>query len=177
VGAGFALTSSSKRMQGLRLPNLEDPRHLISSWRDRPPVAGFGFVGRGWLPRRTLAGTYDKRWSETRSPLLPADFDPRFLQGAPSDQIATPHLQGGEPVKLINCSPQGEQAFALPHVKLSITVDWDSGSHSEDMRSVLDTVILEPDDHRVVICWRSTFACGRRLRRVRRVVVRTSKGG
>jgi hypothetical protein len=32
--------------------------------------------------------------------------------------------------------------------------------------------VLEPDDNRVVMCWRSTFRCGRRLRQVRRVVVR-----
>jgi hypothetical protein len=172
VGTGFAATSFKARMKGMALPNLEDPRHPIRAWSDRPPIAGFGFVGRGWLPRRSFAGTYDQRWQDQRSPLLPEDFDARYLQGAPLDQIATPHLQGGEPVQLINCSPAGSVAFSLPRIGLSIAVDWDGGKRSEGMPYVLDTVVLEPDDSRVVMCWRSTFRCGRRLRQVRRVVVR-----
>jgi hypothetical protein len=177
VGTGVAASSAKARMKGLALPNLEDPRHPIKSWKDRPPVAGFGFVGRGWLPRRTWAGTYDRRWQEQRSPLLPDDFDPRFFQGAPSDQVVTPHLRGGEPVQVSNCSANGMLAFSLPRIDLSIAVDWAGGKRSEVMPYVLDTVVIEPDDNRVVVCWRSTFRCGRRLRQVRRVVVRMPRKG
>jgi hypothetical protein len=40
---------------------------------------------------------------------------------------------------------------------------------------VLDTVILDPDERRIVMSWRSTFLCGRRLRQVQRVVVRMAR--
>ncbi|HEY8376858.1 MAG TPA: DUF2169 domain-containing protein, partial [Nannocystis sp.] len=39
------------------LPQIEDPRHPLTSWRDRPPPAGFGPIARSWLPRRAYAGT------------------------------------------------------------------------------------------------------------------------
>jgi hypothetical protein len=176
VGTGFAAAARKERLEGLRLPNLEDPRHPIKTWSDRPPVAGFGVVGRGWLPRRSLGGTYDQRWTEQRNPLLPEDFDPRFFNGAPADQVAVPHLRGGEPVSLSNCSPDGVLSFELPRIALSITIDWAAGPQAQEVPPVLDTVILDPDERRIVMSWRSTFPCGRRLRQVQRVVVRMARG-
>jgi hypothetical protein len=176
VGTGFDAAARKERLEGLRLPNLEDPRHLIRKWNDRPPVAGFGVISRGWLPRRSLGGTYDQRWTEQRNPLLPEDFDPRFFNGAPADQVAVPHLRGGEPVSLSNCSPDGVLAFELPRIALSITIDWAAGPQAQEVPPVLDTVILDPDERRIVMSWRSTFPCGRRLRQVQRVVVRMARG-
>ena len=160
VGTGFAAAARKERLEGLRLPNLEDPRHPIKTWSDRPPVAGFGVVGRGWIPRRSLGGTYD----------------PRFFNGAPADQVAVPHLRGGEPVSLSNCSPDGVLSFELPRIALSITIDWAAGPQAQEVPPVLDTVILDPDERRIVMSWRSTFPCGRRLRQVQRVVVRMARG-
>ncbi|OTA14691.1 hypothetical protein Xbed_03656 [Xenorhabdus beddingii] len=50
----------------------------------QPP--GLGFIGRPWLPRRTLAGTYDADWLAHRHPYLPTDFDFGYWNGAPADQ-------------------------------------------------------------------------------------------
>ncbi|MCP9266876.1 DUF2169 domain-containing protein [Xenorhabdus sp. XENO-1] len=47
---------------------------------------GMGFIGRPWLPRRQLAGTYDADWLENRHPYLPKDFDFGYWNGAPADQ-------------------------------------------------------------------------------------------
>ncbi|MBC8947359.1 DUF2169 family type VI secretion system accessory protein [Xenorhabdus indica] len=47
---------------------------------------GMGFIGRPWLPRRQLAGTYDADWLEHRHPYLPKDFDFGYWNGAPADQ-------------------------------------------------------------------------------------------
>ena len=176
VGTGFAVVARKERLDGLALPNIESPRHLIKDWNERPPVAGFGFVARAWLPRRALAGTYDKRWTEERSPLLPEDFDERFFSGAPANQVIIPHLRGGEPVALSNCTPDGLLSFELPRVTLSVSVNWSGGPAGQELPYVLDTVTLEPDERRVVLCWRSTFSCGNRLRQIQRVVVRPGPG-
>jgi len=161
VGTGFASESRAERLEGLRLPNLEDPNHAIDQWKARPPIAGFGFVGRGWLPRRLLAGTYDSAWSETRSPLLPKDFDERFYNGAPSDLVATPHLRGGERVQVQGASRRGTLAFDLPAPDLEVVLS--IRREISTAKPVLDTVIIEPDDERVVMSFRATFACPRLL--------------
>ena len=170
VGTGFAVAARSDRLEGLRLPNLEDLRAPTKSWDARQTVAGFGFVGRSWEPRRRLGGTYDAAWTTSRSPLLPADFDPRFFNGAPADQIASPHLGGGERVRVSNAAPDGALDFKLPAVDLSAEVE--VGKGHETLRPVLDTVVIEPDLRRLILCWRATSRLGPRIREVKRVVVR-----
>jgi hypothetical protein len=53
VGTGYA--TSRRHASGLRLANIEDPKHLIGSWSDRPAPAGFGPVASHWQPRAALA--------------------------------------------------------------------------------------------------------------------------
>lgn len=48
--------------------------------------AGFGFVGRSWLPRISYAGTYDQKWLDEQHPYPPFDMDYRYWNGAPEDQ-------------------------------------------------------------------------------------------
>src|SRR5262245_60706553 len=43
---------------------------------------GFGFFPKNRPPRLGYAGTYDAKWTESRCPLLPEDFDDRFFQAA-----------------------------------------------------------------------------------------------
>ena len=73
-----------------------------------------------WMPRRQYAGTYDARWEQSRAPYLPADFDPRFFQVAPADQVVPGYLTGGEPVELFGVSPWGPVRFTLPRERISI---------------------------------------------------------
>jgi hypothetical protein len=170
VGMGFAAANRRERLEGLRLPNLEDARQLIADWNTRPPVAGFGFIGAGWLPRRTLAGTYDASWEEKRAPLLPDDFAPRFFNGAPADQVVAPHLRGGEPVRLRGVSRAGDLAFTLPKLAFEIVL-----SIRRDIVTtapVLDTVLIEPDDARLVLSYRVTVPCPRKLAHVEAISVK-----
>jgi hypothetical protein len=169
AGTGFVLAGARDRLEGLRLPNLEDPARPITDWAQTPPVAGFGWVSRSWLPRRAFAGTFDAAWTRERAPLLPRDFDERFFNGAPADQVATPHLVGGEPVRLRQVTPGGVVAFLLPRVEFRLEVQ--IGATAEARAPKLDTVVIEPDLERVTLCWRDTFRCGRRLRQIRRIIV------
>src|SRR2546426_3738156 len=84
IGVGYA--TNPRFLTGTRVANLEDPSNPIRSWRDRPVPAAFGAVAPQWLPRVAFAGTYDLKWEAERCPLLPEDFDGRFLQCAPLDQ-------------------------------------------------------------------------------------------
>jgi hypothetical protein len=170
VGLGFRLANGQKTLDGLRLPNLEDPRELIGSWEDSPPPAGFAPLCPHWEPRRSYAGTYDEEWQRRRAPYLPRDFDRRFFQVAPPDQVAPEYLRGGEPVEVVGASPRGPMRFHLPAYRVEVAYALDARSHVRPAR--LDTVSIEPDDARLVLVWRAALACDKKALRVRSVEAR-----
>jgi len=161
VGAGFGV--QAEHVVGRKAPNIEDPAHLVTSWKDRPRPIGFGPVARHWLPRRKYAGTYDEKWEKERQPLLPRDFDERFNQIAPEDQQAQGFLKGGEPVELFNLSPSGYLKFALP--KVALRFETRIADAETEHRAALHTVLLEPDVPRVVMVWQTSVPChGKKLK-------------
>jgi hypothetical protein len=170
VGTGFVAPGSPRDLERVALPNLEYPQALIRGPDDHPPPAGLGFVARSWSPRLGLAGTYDARWRRERCPLLPEDFDPRFHQGAPTDQVTTQPLRGGERVTLTNVSPEGRLSFELPRstIEVEATIKGTASVHA----AALDTVVIEPDDARCLLCWRATIPCGRDFLYIEQVEVR-----
>jgi len=167
VGTGFRSRMSGRKLEDVVLPNLEDPARLISSPGDRPAPAAFGAVAPHWKPRPKYAGTYDAAWLRDRAPYLPKDFDPRFLQIAPEDQQVPGYLKGGEPVEVAGATPSGSVRFNLPARRVDVLFRLDSG---EERRSAnLDTVILHPDESRLVLVWRAALPCDKRLLKVREV--------
>lgn len=172
VGTGFAATASAERLDGMKLPNLEDPSRLISAWNDRPPPAGFGFLDAHWQPRSRFAGTYDERWREARAPLLPDDFDPRFFNAAHPDLITAKHLVGGEPVAISNADPSGSIRFDLPIERFDVVAAV-KGKHVS-ATPALDTVWIDADERRLVLVWRTSVACPRSLLNLDFVLVRSA---
>jgi hypothetical protein len=156
VGTGFV--ADPNKAAGERLPNIENPRALIRSWSDRPGPAGFGPIAGHWSPRVELAGTYDDRWRNERLPLVPEDFDERFYLCAPQDQQVTEHLEGGERVVLRNLTAQGVLSFVLPKVSLGF-MTYFHGRPGFDHTAILNTVVLEPDERRVMVVWETQLPC------------------
>jgi hypothetical protein len=155
VGTGFIETKSRGEVEGLALPNFEDPREPIRQWNDRPAPRGFGFVGRSWLPRRRYAGTYDDNWARQRSPLLPRDFDDRFFQAAPAPMAMATHLEGGEAILLRHLTPRDAEAFSAPPWRV-----WFSGYAKGapfKAKAKLDTLVIQTDRMRVLVVWRHCF--------------------
>lgn len=157
VGCGFAVKAA--HLEGIPLPNIEAPNRLIRVWDDRPAPAGFGAIASHWLPRASLAGTYDAKWEATRQPLLPDDCDDRFFQCAPVDQQTAQFLVGGEPVTLLHMSPQGRLDFALPSMELMLESRFSDGERRMHDAPKLHTVIFEPDLARVSLVWHSSLEC------------------
>lgn len=155
---------------GDRPPALEHPERPVAR-RGRAPEAwgGCGPIPGTWQPRRVHAGTYDERWQRTRAPWLPEDFDPRFFQVAPPDQIAPTHLQGGEPVELWGCHPAGNFRGALPTRRPVCAFDVDGAVQRPMLR--LDTVRLRPEADEVRLVWRTTLPLGRKVLRLRTIEV------
>ena len=150
-------------------PNVEDPEDLIAHDGTEPAPAGVGAIKRSWAPRRHYAGTYDEAWMKERMPLLPLDFDERFNQSAPPDQVSPEPLRGGERVEVMNMHEEGPFAFELPRVR------WFVGLQTVDRltehRPQLDTVLLEPNERAVELTWRSTVTLPRRAMDIRHIQV------
>lgn len=168
VGCGYLGKRRARDLDGTPVPNLEDPGQPLRSAGDRPPPAGLGFIAPTWQPRVAFAGTYDEAWQRSRAPYLPEDFDPRFFQAAPPDQIYPGYLKGGEPVELVNLSPAGRLRFALPVCELDAEVDVEGAAQRPPL--AIETLLLEPDQERFSLLWRGAVPCDKRVLKVRKVV-------
>ena len=173
VGTGYRVSDSERPLDGLCLPNLEDPAAMIASWKDRPAPVCLAPVAPHWEPRRSYAGTYDERWQNVRAPFLPSDFDPRFLQLAPPGLVAPHYLRGGELVEVRGATPSGVLRFQIPAAVVQATYLLDGTPQTRPAN--LDTVLIEPDCLRVVLVWRAVLQCDKRALRVSEVRAELSR--
>src|SRR5262249_19040316 len=175
AGTGYRAGDGQAPVEGTALPNIEDPRDPISSWKHRPTPVCFAPIPPHWEPRRSYAGTYDEQWQKERAPYLPADFDPRFLQVASPPFVTPSPLNGGEPVELVGVPPDGPMRFTLPGLRPR--VQFRLASRSEERPAMLDTVIVEPTARRLQLVWRAAFRCDKEALKVREVEASVAVGG
>jgi len=168
VGVGFQGALSRDPTVRTEVPNVEYPGAHMRSKSDKPQPAGFGVVGRAWTPRLQFAGTFDQKWKEEQWPLLPLDFDARYYQSAPADQQSR-QLCGGEIVRLINLTPDGEWRFRLPRVHVRMLSLYDNRRVETQLR--LDTVLIEPDLRRVTLTSRAAIVIRRNRGLLREIVL------
>ena len=147
-------------VEGQALPNIEDPRARIEGPRSKPFPVGMGCVGRSWMPRRALAGTYDERWRTECCPFLPHDFDDHYFQCAPVDQ-QFPHFRGGELIRCVHMAARPVVAYRIPDLVPPVSFDFVQGR--AERQSVLDTVILEPHRERAILVWRASAPLTKKL--------------
>lgn len=158
LGRGFFVPGLINSEMPMWLPNIEDPRNLIQHINDRPAPAGCGFTLPHWQPRVRLAGTYDEAWAEQRSPLLPLDFDRRFLNAAVPALTAPQYLRGDEPVRIRNMTPNGELTFQLPAMRAPVCEIHLRDMPVESLSTSLDTVIIDVSNLQVQLIWRTCIS-------------------
>lgn len=151
VGRGFA--ARREHLSGAMAPSIYYP--------DKDPArvgpAGFGAIASHWSPRLELGGTYDERWVATKKPLLPDDHDEAQLLCAPVDQRVQA-LHGGELVELVNMTPTGALRLELP--KRAIVCTTHIAGRREEQRCRLVTVVIEPEESRLVMVWQASIPVG-----------------
>ncbi|MDH5179170.1 MAG: DUF2169 domain-containing protein [Gammaproteobacteria bacterium] len=167
VGTGFAGGRKGKEMNGVALPNLEDPAYLITEIKDQPKPACFAFCSPNWQPRLSYAGTYDENWQKKRAPYLPLDYDRRFLNMAHPDLIYSGYLQGGEPVQIMGMHEKGNLQFSLPYVKLAATVK--IGNTEERPILNMETLLIEPNDLKLSMVWKAALPCDKKAQKIETV--------
>jgi hypothetical protein len=169
IGRGFRGKRKAAELEGLPLPNVEDPQCLVASAGDIAIPAGFSFISPAWFPRLSYAGTYDEEWQSSRAPYLPQDFDSRFFNAAHPDFTFDRYLQGGEPVRFDNLSVDGPKQFNLPACDLEARISMAGQIESPPIN--LETVLIEPDKRRLCMTWRSELACDKKALKVQQVEV------
>lgn len=165
VGIGFHAAESQIPVKGTKLPNIENPRTLIKKPTDRPGPAAFGFVGKSWVPRKELAGTYDSKWMTSKMPLLPDDFNDRFNNGASEGLVATEYFSGGEVIEISNVTPMGRLKFTLPQQTLVASMLVDAKLAQSEMN--LDSVIIDSDNGKLMLVWRAVWNVHRVIEDIR----------
>jgi hypothetical protein len=181
IGKGFVMKKKKYAIDGLELPNLEDPAHLvvpdglavekIKHWQDFPVPQSFGWYNKAWFPRVTYAGvmqadtpTYDGISETSSAEYGPKNFvesfkqfempviDFRFFNGA-SFGLSLPFLCGSETVRLQNLDPYfPDLRFQLPDEKPSISID--IGEGPREAKTVLHTLMIFKEKNRVCLTWR-----------------------
>ena len=166
VGRGW--WRHSQHVDGQPLPFSEESGRPIDDHDGAYRPQAFSPIGRAWLPRSSLAGTYDDEWLATQAPLWPDDFDERYFQAAPADQVIA-HPAGGEPVVLQHLTPHPTLAFALPTLPMPVTFIPHRGRDLTQAARI-DTIVFEPDEARFTMTWRCTLPLGRSVFDVRETI-------
>ena len=173
VGQGFSGQRKVDEMNGVPLPNLEDPNNLITDINQRPAPACFAISAPHWQPRSAYAGTYDETWQAQRAPFLPEDFDNRFFSMAHPDLVYPGFLIGGEQVEINNMHPCGTLKFALPHVKLNTAV-FIAGDIVQPGFN-LETLIIEPNELKLSMMWRAAVQCDKKMLKISKVTINMTR--
>jgi hypothetical protein len=179
MGAGVVLRNVNEAVEGLSLPNIEDPEDLLTPdrlfieeadrWHLQPLPQGFGWRQRNWYPRSALLGTYPPFLdagvvtAEERLGLLPQNhvalakqsrlrpMDAHFANGASLGLIFAT-FKGNEDVELVGLTPNGLLEFSLPDETPTIGLDLGQGMQALDAQ--LHTVSIRPDDLELDLIWR-----------------------
>jgi hypothetical protein len=167
--AGRGWCKHAAHIDGQLLPATEAPGQSIKSPHGDYAPQSFSPIGRNWQPRMSYVGTYDQHWIENTAPLWPADFDERYFQAAPPDQII-PYPQGGETVVLQHLTADGLRAFSLPDCLMPVTFIPHRGRDVTQAAN-LDTIVFEPDEERFTLTWRSVLAMGRSIFDVKELII------
>jgi hypothetical protein len=182
MGTGLAIKNLKEVVDGLVLPNFEDPDDLLSPqrlllqepdrWNGQPLPQGFGWFQKVWYPRCSFVGSMPGyvdvdevmreetlRWVPQRQIALARQFklpafDVRFNNGA-SWGLILPFLTGNEPIRLQGFTPEGSLEFELPGEIPQLSLDIGEGPRA--LRAVLHTVCIRLEQKEVDLIWRGSL--------------------
>jgi len=182
LGRGFAVKNTKVSVEGLPLPNLEDPADRLTpdrlcvekfwEWERQPMPASFGWFCKYWRPRAMFAGVMPadrlvaQQLRAMYAPAVPQEqramyeqtnlpnMDFRFFNGA-SPGLVAPFLRGDEEVRAVNLTQEGKLSFRLPGDSPGIGVDIGGGVQQPEV--VLHTVMIRMEDRQVDLVWRGAI--------------------
>jgi uncharacterized protein YjbI with pentapeptide repeats len=158
VGRGYKPVSIDGKNVHL-LPNIENPKAIVTSPRQQPAPAGFAALDIMSRERQRHVGTYDNKWLRTRFPNFAEDFHWEFWNTAPLDQRFQGFLQGDEAFSITGMNKESSTVKgSLPGVATRVFITQKNGEEEvfrEAPSYQIDTVHLFPN----VACGVVTFRC------------------
>ena len=145
-GKGFWIDENA--VEGVPLPNLEEPDRPMRSWLDRPPVCGLAFCPME-NAERFLAGT--DRDPET---MQIRDVKSRYFNTAYPPMVA-PRAEPGDEVVVGGVLHDGKLRFGLPRSPVELLLRF--GEKRVKRTPVIDEIGVEVDEKRVFVTWRFGF--------------------
>jgi len=179
MGKGVVLRNVKEAVEGLALPNIEDPQDLLTPerlligeperWHLQPLPQGFGWRQRTWYPRCALLGAYPAFTdpgtvtAEERMGLLPKDhialakqsrlrpLIAHFCNGASLGMIFARFGEGTR-IKLEGMTAGGSLEFTVPAERPAIGLDIGSGMNPLSVQ--LHTLSIRPEEGELDLIWR-----------------------
>jgi uncharacterized protein YjbI with pentapeptide repeats len=144
----------------LPLPNIEDPKRLVTFPKDRPEPAGFAPLDMTWPQRFSKAGTFDEKWLNERFPGLAEDLDWTYYNTVPADQQIDGFFTGDEVFEIEGMHPK-ERLLAgkLPEIRSRCFINQDIEGETvfKEIRLSADTVWLFPHAEKGIVTCRGTI--------------------
>ncbi|MFC4161936.1 DUF2169 family type VI secretion system accessory protein [Chitinimonas lacunae] len=146
LGRGFWGEAEPPRDQAHPAAQIESPDNPIQSISKIARSVSCSPLADFFSDRCQFAGT------PTDDPTPPDDFQLDFWQSAPLDQRAVPYLQGGEVLRLIGFTPNGEVRLKLPQYRMRAILKW-TDTLRETQLLDLDTVQVDLDARTLSLRW------------------------
>lgn len=141
------------------LPNIEDPKSLITSPGQRPAPVGFAALDMMARERQRHVGTYDDKWLRTRFPGFAEDFHWAYWNTAPLDQRFKSFFRGDETFRVSGMHKEKPVVEGrLPGIATRVFITQKKGDEEvfrEAPNYRIDTVHLFPN----VACGVVTYRC------------------
>jgi hypothetical protein len=188
AGRGYVVSGDPKLIEGLLLPNVEDPRHMLSpenlvagapeNWWRQPLPWSCDWFDAEWFPRCMYLGAVpdflpddEQQIAEVRRGYLPAGqtariraaalddlIGHRFLDAA-SPGLVLPFMKGDEPILLKGMMPGGDFVVRLPGGRPRMEVRF--GRRMLPIIPVPNRVVISTDEMGVYIVWHGAYATPR----------------
>jgi len=182
LGKGYCVQNSPEGLEGLLLPQIEDPDALLApdslvrplgALEELPSAAGFGVQGASWYPRVAYFGVMPHEVEHTKAAVadivkgmdpqkdeaaiaMMQDYSPPLMAPeffqAAAPGMTFPLLAGNEPFILGNLAPGGFTGFDLPGRAPLVSLD--RGDGPRNVRMTLDTVAFLAETGRLILTWR-----------------------
>ncbi|NOQ30565.1 MAG: DUF2169 domain-containing protein [Helicobacteraceae bacterium] len=158
-GEGFSKNPTGKGYgNSIELPNIENPKALISSKDQVSDPAGFMPYDISWEQCASKLGTYDQKWKEELWPGFAADMDYTYFNVAPIDQQLPEYFKGAEEIALTNMHPEHPLLLSsIPELSIrcfTTSLLKDDEELFEEVEMRRDTLWLFPELQRGLVVFR-----------------------
>jgi len=190
AGRGYVLTEKAEKLDGLVLPNIENPDHLLSpqnlivngpqNWWRQPLPWSCDWFDLNWYPRCTFLGGFpdglpdDDRevpevklgWVEpfqnkrSQEKSIEGLIDARFANAA-TPSLVLPFLNGNEAIRLRGMTPNQEIVVQLPDARPKMQLRFEKRVH--DLVPVPNRILISTKEMGLYIVWHAIWRTPRNL--------------